>query len=118
MSYQISKPVIIKGNIARGFRAPNIAEFSSNGRHEGTFRYEIGNQELKAEASWQFDLGVGFNTEHITAELNLFDNNISNFIFRRNYVALLEETRSLRMKGISCLFTNTYRAMLICLVVK
>nr|MBP9882998.1 TonB-dependent receptor [Chitinophagales bacterium] len=81
VSYQISKPVIIKGNIARGFRAPNIAEFSSNGRHEGTFRYEIGNQELKAETSWQFDLGVGFNTEHITAELNLFDNNISNFIF-------------------------------------
>jgi iron complex outermembrane receptor protein len=81
VSYQISKPVIIKGNIARGFRAPNIAEFSSNGRHEGTFRYEIGNRELKAETSWQFDLGVGFNTEHITAELNLFDNNISNFIF-------------------------------------
>jgi iron complex outermembrane receptor protein len=80
-SYLVSTPVIVKANIARGFRAPNIAEFSSNGRHEGTFRYEIGNQELKAETSWQFDLGVSFNTEHITAELNLFDNNISNFIF-------------------------------------
>ncbi len=81
ISYQVSKSVIVKANIARGFRAPNIAELSSNGRHEGTFRYEIGNGDLKAETSWQFDLGFGFNSEHITAELNLFDNNISNFIF-------------------------------------
>lgn len=80
-SYEISKPVIVKANIARGFRAPNIAELGANGRHEGTFRYEIGNPDLKSETSWQLDAGIGFNTQHVSGEINLFDNNISNFIF-------------------------------------
>ncbi|HUM48091.1 MAG TPA: TonB-dependent receptor, partial [Chitinophagales bacterium] len=80
-SYEISDPVIVKANIARGFRAPNIAELSANGRHEGTFRYEVGNPDLKAETSWQLDAGIGFNTEHLSGEISLFDNNISNFIY-------------------------------------
>src|SRR5699024_2621337 len=29
-------------NLASGFRAPNLAELTSNGVHHGTFRYEIG----------------------------------------------------------------------------
>ena len=39
LSYQITKTSTLKLNVSRGFRAPNIAELSSNGRHEGTFRY-------------------------------------------------------------------------------
>ena len=44
-------------NVARGFRAPNLSELGSNGEHEGTFRYEIGNGNLKPEYSWQADAG-------------------------------------------------------------
>jgi iron complex outermembrane receptor protein len=29
-------------NVASGFRAPNLAELTSNGIHEGTNRYEVG----------------------------------------------------------------------------
>jgi iron complex outermembrane receptor protein len=82
-TYQISKIVFTKLNISRGFRAPNIAELSSNGVHEGTIRYELGDSKLKAETSWQFDYTFGFNTEHIAAEMNIFDNHIGNFIFSR-----------------------------------
>jgi iron complex outermembrane receptor protein len=32
----------LKVNLSSGYRAPNLAELSSNGVHEGTFRYEIG----------------------------------------------------------------------------
>ncbi len=32
-------------NLASGFRAPNLAELTSNGVHEGTNRYEKGNQK-------------------------------------------------------------------------
>jgi iron complex outermembrane receptor protein len=39
----------IRLNIARGFRAPNMSELGSDGGHEGTLRYEIGNPDLKAE---------------------------------------------------------------------
>ena len=82
-SWQISKSVYTKLNVARGFRAPNISELGSNGVHEGTLRYEKGNTELKPETSLQFDLTAGFNTLHVAAELNLFSNTVNHFIYSR-----------------------------------
>src|SRR6476661_10294815 len=38
-AYNLSEQVTVKANLARGFRAPNIAELGSNGQHEGTIRY-------------------------------------------------------------------------------
>lgn len=80
-TYQISDMVYAKVNLARGFRAPNIAELGSNGSHEGTLRYEIGDSNLKSEHSFQADLGIGLNTTHISAELNLFNNRVNRYIF-------------------------------------
>ena len=80
-SYQPNDAWTIKLNLARGFRSPTIAELSSNGVHEGTFRYEIGNRDLKAETSSQIDAGVVFDGEHLTFETGLFYNNIDNYIF-------------------------------------
>ncbi|MDP3915500.1 MAG: TonB-dependent receptor [Bacteroidota bacterium] len=82
-SWQISKSVYTKLNVARGFRAPNISELGSNGVHEGTLRYEIGNPNLKPETSLQFDLTAGLNTQHVAAELNLFSNTVNHFIYSR-----------------------------------
>ncbi len=82
-TWQISKIVYTKFNLSRGYRAPNIGELSANGLHEGTNRYELGNPNLKAENSLQLDYTLGYNSEHISAELNLFDNRINNFIFLR-----------------------------------
>ncbi len=80
-SYPISKTVFTKLNISKGFRAPNIAELASNGVHEGTVNYETGNLKLKAESSLQFDFALGLNTDHVTAETNLFYNSINNYIY-------------------------------------
>ncbi len=80
-SYSFTKNVIAKLNIASGFRAPTIAELGSNGSHEGTFRYETGNPNLKPETSLQLDGGFLFNTKHISLELDAFSNSISNYIF-------------------------------------
>jgi Outer membrane receptor proteins, mostly Fe transport len=82
-TWQISKSLFTKLNVSRGFRAPNISELGANGVHEGTFRYEMGNSNLKAENSLQVDYTLGLNTEHISAELNLFDNHINHYIFVR-----------------------------------
>lgn len=82
-AYKISEKVFTKLNLSRGFRAPNIAEVGANGEHEGTGRYEIGDSKLKAENSLQIDYALGLNSQHITAEVDLFSNNISNFIFTR-----------------------------------
>ena len=68
-------------NLAHGFRAPNMSELGSNGEHEGTIRYELGNQGLKAEHSWQADLGLDFSSPYVSGTLALFANRIDNFIF-------------------------------------
>jgi iron complex outermembrane recepter protein len=81
LTYQFSTVSYTKFNISAGYRAPNIAELGSNGIHEGTIRYEIGNAGLTAEHSLQGDLAYGINTSHVTAEINLFENYIQNFIF-------------------------------------
>ncbi|PTN08815.1 TonB-dependent receptor [Mangrovibacterium marinum] len=80
-SYQLSSSVYTKLNISRGFRAPNIAELGSNGAHEGTSRYEIGNTALKPENSLQFDWGIGLDSKHVSAELNLFHNHVNHYIY-------------------------------------
>lgn len=80
-TWQISRSIFTKINLSSGFRAPNISELGSNGVHEGTLRYESGNHNLKPERSIQFDYTLGVNTEHVSAELNLFTNRINNYIY-------------------------------------
>lgn len=70
-----------KLNLARGYRAPNVAESGSNGIHDGTPFYEIGDASLKAESSLQVDATLGYNSADFSAELNAFSNNIDNYIF-------------------------------------
>ncbi|MEP6846390.1 MAG: TonB-dependent receptor, partial [Panacibacter sp.] len=81
LAYQASKIITLKANIARGFRAPNLAELESNGAHEGTNRYEVGNNNLKSEISLQADAGAEINTQHVSLIANAFYNNIMDFIF-------------------------------------
>ena len=71
----------LRANAARGFRAPNISELASNGVHEGSLRYEVGNRDLKPEFSLQFDLGAELTTSWLDAQLSLFSNRIDNYIF-------------------------------------
>jgi iron complex outermembrane receptor protein len=88
-TYQLSENWINKLNLSRGFRAPNISELGSNGVHEGTIRYEIGDPNLKPESSLQLDYELGYNTEHVSAKVNLFANNISNYIFSRKLSSVI-----------------------------
>ena len=88
-TYQLSEEWNTKLNLSRGFRAPNISELGSNGVHEGTIRYEIGDPNLKPESSLQLDYELGYNTEHVSAKVNLFANNISNYIFSRKISSVI-----------------------------
>ena len=81
LSYIFTENFSTKFNLSRGFRSPNIAELGSNGVHEGTFRYEIGNKGLNPEFSSQIDLGFDYNIKHLSARLSLFYNNIENYIY-------------------------------------
>lgn len=80
-TYNISENTDIKLNVSRGFRAPNLSELGSNGIHEGTLRYETGNNGLSPEYSWQADIGLDYSSEYLSAQLSLFANRIENYIF-------------------------------------
>ena len=79
--YNLTRRWNIRVNLSRGFRAPNISELGSNGQHEGALRYEVGNHNLKPEYSWQGDLGIDYSSEFISAQLSLFANRISHYIY-------------------------------------
>lgn len=83
ISYEASEKVTLKSNIARGFRSPTLAELASNGAHEGTNRYEYGNQNLKSETSLQLDGGLNLNYEHFSIDVSAFYNRMNDFIFYR-----------------------------------
>jgi iron complex outermembrane receptor protein len=82
-TYNVTKKLIVKANMARGFRAPNIAEISANGVHPGTLIYQIGNTGFKPEFSLQEDLGISYISDHISGNLDIFNNTISNYIFNQ-----------------------------------
>ncbi|WP_339840366.1 TonB-dependent receptor [uncultured Maribacter sp.] len=77
----VSKNFITRLNIASGFRAPNLAELTSNGAHEGTNRFEIGNSDLNNERNVQTDLSLEFKNEHFEFYINGFYNSISDYIY-------------------------------------
>ena len=81
----------VRLNMARGFRAPNMSELGSDGIHEGTLRYEIGNPDLKPEYSWQADLGLDFTSKYVSAQVALFANRIENYIFAKRIDQVMEE---------------------------
>ncbi|MCK0179335.1 TonB-dependent receptor [Flavobacteriaceae bacterium S0862] len=68
-------------NLASGFRAPNLAELTSDGSHEGTNRYEVGNENLKNEQNFQIDVAFEYNAQHVELFVNGFYNKVNNFIF-------------------------------------
>lgn len=87
----LSEKIIARLNLASGFRAPNLAELASNGVHEGTNRYEIGNPNLNNEQNLQTDLSLEFRNEHFEISANGFYNVIRDYIFINPTNQMIEE---------------------------
>ncbi|MDI1277044.1 TonB-dependent receptor [Methylobacter sp.] len=64
-------------------RAPQIQELFSNGVHEATHSYELGNANLNKELSNNLDLGYRYKADWMTAELNLFHNWVGDYIYQQ-----------------------------------
>jgi iron complex outermembrane receptor protein len=86
-TYNFTKNVYAKANIARGWRAPNVAEAGANGVHDGTVVYEIGDNTLKPETSLEEDIAFGIDSKDVDFEIDLFNNRISNFIYARGLLS-------------------------------
>jgi len=81
-TYNFTDEFLLKGNIARGFRAPSIAELSANGADPGSQIYHVGNSDFLPEFNVQGDLGAFLALPNVSASVELFDNNIQNYIFQ------------------------------------
>jgi iron complex outermembrane receptor protein len=77
----LTKEFTLRVNVASGFRAPNLAELTSNGVHEGANRYEIGNSNLSTEQNIQTDLNLEYQNSHFEFFANGFYNKINNYIY-------------------------------------
>jgi len=82
-AYDLSKTTYVKANIARGWRAPNVAECAANGVHDGTVVYEIGDPTLRPETSLEEDVTFGVNGKNVDFEVDLFNNSINDFIYAK-----------------------------------
>jgi iron complex outermembrane receptor protein len=77
----LAQDLTMRLNVASGFRAPNLAELTSNGVHEGTNRYELGNPDLETEQNMQTDLNLEYKSGHFEFFVNGFYNHINNYIY-------------------------------------
>ncbi len=85
-TYTISDNMFVKANVARGYRAPDVSEISANGAHPGTNIYQLGNTDFKPEFSTQEDIGFFFNYYHAKGSIELFNNDIENYIFNQKLI--------------------------------
>lgn len=81
IAYLIAKSLLLKSNFTTGFRAPNLAELTSNGLHEGVFQYEIGNVNFVNEQSVEVDATITVANNNFSLEVTGYNNNISNYIY-------------------------------------
>ncbi|NVM64610.1 iron complex outermembrane receptor protein [Mucilaginibacter sp. SG538B] len=80
-THEFNENLNFKANAGSAFRAPNPAELGSNGVHEGTFRYEIGNPNLAPERSYQVDATLQYDDKIVSASLGIYENYIHNYIY-------------------------------------
>jgi len=71
----------LKLNAANGYAAPNYAQLTSFGKHEGTYRFEVGNNNLKMEKNIEVDAGIEYNNASVTASLGGYVNSINDYIY-------------------------------------
>ena len=83
--------VQVRANITSGFRAPNTSELLSNGAHEGTLRYEIGNADLSSEQATQLDLSLTYTQEHFDLFVEPYFNGITDYIFLAPTDSVIED---------------------------
>ena len=72
---------LMRINLSRGFRAPNLSELFSEGIHHATGRYEKGDKNLSNESNLQVDFSIMTFSEKSKFEFDLFYNKINDYIY-------------------------------------
>lgn len=81
-SYAAGEHLVLRANISRGYRAPNIPEIGSNGLDPGAHIIYLGNKNFAPEFNWQEDVGVLWKSADFEASAETFYNHVENFIYQ------------------------------------
>ena len=79
LTANLSHKVLVRTNIASGFRTPSIAELSQEGGHGA--RYELGNPDLNPQRNIEGDLSLHIHSTKAVLELSGFYNYINKYIY-------------------------------------
>jgi len=81
-AYNLSERLLLRANVARGYRAPNITEVGSNGLDPGAHIVYLGNRSFGPEFSLQEDLGLSAYLPDAEISVSGFNNYIDNYIYQ------------------------------------
>ncbi len=79
VTWQLADGLLLRGNLASAYRAPNIAELTQDGEHG--IRYEQGNRDLLSQRNYELDASLHFHKEHIMLDLAVYYNLIDRYIY-------------------------------------
>jgi iron complex outermembrane receptor protein len=79
VTWQMGEGILLRGNLASAYRAPNVAELTQDGEHG--IRYEQGNRDLKSQRNYELDASIHFHREHIMLDLAAYYNQIDQYIY-------------------------------------
>jgi iron complex outermembrane receptor protein len=79
VTWQLAEGLLLRGNLASAYRAPNVAELTQDGEHG--VRYEQGNRDLRSQRNYELDASIHFHRERIMLDLAAYYNQISQYIF-------------------------------------
>jgi len=79
--YHPNKDWSMKINGANGYAAPNYAQLTAFGKHEGSYRFEVGDNNLKMQKNFEIDGSIEYNDASIDASIGGYINSINNYIY-------------------------------------
>ena len=77
--------------MTRFARAPQVQELLSNGLHEATRTWDLGNPHLRQETGYNLDVGYRYQANGFRAEIDLFQQWADDYIFQRRTGEYLDE---------------------------
>ncbi|MBW3127387.1 TonB-dependent receptor [Hymenobacter profundi] len=81
-TYALNERYVLRANVARGYRAPNITEVGSNGLDPGAHIVYLGNRTFNPEFSLQQDLGLAARLPWADLSVDAFHNRITGYIYQ------------------------------------
>lgn len=81
VSVPFGESFTLKVNTTSGYRTPNLAELQSNGVHEGTLRYEVGDPAMKIEQNICAEAALEYEHGGLRLSATTFSNYFRNYIY-------------------------------------